>query len=61
MAIIFGKYYKDISGRYVKVGEGEAQGFPLNVTDQSTCIENSPAETHRLPSSDYRDCLTADH
>jgi hypothetical protein len=60
MAITFGNYYEDISGRYVKVGEGEAQGFPLYVTDQSTCIENSPAETLRLPSSYYRDRLTAD-
>jgi hypothetical protein len=61
MAIIFGKYYEGISGRYVKVGEEEAQGFPLNVTDQSTCIENSPAETLRLPSQHYRDRLTAAH
>jgi hypothetical protein len=42
-------------------GEAPARSFPLNVTDQSTCIENSLAEALGLPSPDYRDRLKADH
>ncbi len=43
------------------LGEAPVRSFPLNVTDQSTCIENSPAEALRLPSPDYRDRQKADH